>query len=386
MVGGPPKSVALATHYWALGCALALKDYLRPRSSTLFFIGHPTFPGEKPSVFESYVDGNLANRSEARGPRGLIRYLQEIVHTVRSITRQRRTYDVFVAGDSLLALAGLYLRIRGRARIVVLYSVDFVPRRFPNWFANRTYHLLDRFAVRHVDIVWNVTDEIWTARSLRDGNKKTAPQIVVPVGANFARISRRPINDASGRRIVFLGYLLEKQGVQVAIEAMSTIRRSFRDASLLIIGDGPFMPDLKALAEGADGSSVEFAGVIIEDARIEELVSSSALGLAMFRPDPQNFSQFADPGKIKTYLACGIPVIMTDVPPIARRIQAEGAGRVIPYAAQALAETVMAYFNSPELMVSARAAAVKFAARFTWDSVFDDAWALTHMRLKSSYT
>jgi glycosyltransferase involved in cell wall biosynthesis len=377
-----PPTIALATHYWTRGCALALKAYLEPRTEDLLFMGHPLFISEQPATFERFVDGKLVDSGERPGSHGTFRYLKELWWTIHVIRKSRRRYQTFVAGDILLAIAGLWLRRVGAVASVVLYTVDYVPRRFNNVLVNRLYHALDRFVVRKVDLVWNVTDEIRRARRQRDGERRTAPQIVVPVGANYGSIQRRKSTSASDHRLVFLGHLLEKQGVQLAIQALPIIQQKIPDISLLIIGDGPFRLMLEDLASRLNlAKSVKFTGALHNDTEIEDRIAASTIGLALFTHDPDNFSQFADPGKIKTYLACGIPVVLTEVPPIARLIEREGAGRIVTYTVDSVAATILDYVEHPESLNRARSAASQLGANFSWDKIFDDAWERTADRL-----
>src|SRR5207249_4408164 len=125
-----------------------------------------------------------------------------------------------IAGDNLLALAGIWLRRRRRVAAVILYSIDFVPRRFANPLLNRLDHAIDRYAVGHVDAVWNTSPGLEQARRARDGGRPTAPHLVVPVGASYRRIQRYPLAQIDAHRIAFLGHLVERQGLQLVIEAL----------------------------------------------------------------------------------------------------------------------------------------------------------------------
>jgi glycosyltransferase involved in cell wall biosynthesis len=380
-----PSEITLATHYWTRGCALALKAYLEPRTEALLFIGHPMYMGEQPAVFKLFMNGKVTASGERPGSRGPFRYAKELWWTIRLTRRHRTRNQVFVAGDILLGLAGLWLRRTRVVASVVLYTVDFVPRRFNNVLMNRIYHAIDRLVVRHVDVVWNVTQEIQEARYRRDGNVRAAPQIVVPVGANYASIRRRAFTIASRSRLVFVGHLLEKQGVQLAIQALPAIQQKIPDVSLLVIGDGPFRKELEKLSVLLNlATCVKFTGALYDDGDIEDRVASSAIGLALFTPDPNNFSQFADPGKIKTYLACGIPVVLTGVPPIARLIVRVGAGRIVSYAVGSVAGTIIDYLQQPESLIRAREAASQLGAKFSWDTIFDDAWDQTATLLQAN--
>ena len=373
-----PPDVVLATHYWAVGPAIALDEYLRPRVSRYLFIAHPLYGRPARAYFRRFQAGTPIAQGERRPLPGPLRFGGDLWRTVRWAGAGDRG-RLFIAGDNLLALAGLWLRRRRRVKAVILYRIDFVPKRFANPLLNRLYHAVDRYAVRHVDAVWNTSAGLEQARRARDGGASRTPQLVVPVGASYRRIRRHPLAAIDPHRIAFLGHLVERQGVQLVIEALPLIRRAVADASLLVIGDGPYAATLKALARGRGvEGAVDFAGYSDDHPAIETLLARCALGVAPYAPDPQSLSRFQGlPGKIKNYLACGLAVVLTGVPMEARSVEAAGAGVVVAYRKEEIAAAVIAYLNDPERLGRAREAAARLGAAFDWDDLFDQAFERT---------
>jgi glycosyltransferase involved in cell wall biosynthesis len=269
-------------------------------------------------------------------------------------------------------------------RQVILYSVDFSPRRFRSPILNRIYHAIDSFAVRHVDLVWSVSEQIVAARDERDGRKPPTPQMIVPHGANFDRVSRVTLDRADPFRIAFLGHLLEKQGVQTLIKALPRIQARVPQAALTIIGDGPYAGALRELSKqlGLD-DTIEFTGAIEDHQLVESRLARCAVAVAPYMPDPLNCTQFADPGKIKTYLACGLPIVLTGVPPIASLVESRGAGRVVEYDVDALADAIADYLSDRQALEVARAAATELGSEFEWRRIFSDAWTRTQRNGKA---
>jgi glycosyltransferase involved in cell wall biosynthesis len=266
--------------------------------------------------------------------------------------------------------------MRRRVRLVVLYSVDFVPRRFQSQLLNLIYHAVDSFAVRNVDVVWSVSDQIVSARLERDGHGPRSLQMIVPHGANFERVTRIPLESVDPYRIGFLGHLVEKQGVQIVIEALPKIRARVPAATLTVIGDGAYAAHLKKLSSQLDlNNAVEFTGVIQDHRLVETRLAGCALAVAPYVPDPHSFTRFADPGKIKTYLACGLPVVLTAVPPIAELIESRGAGHIVDYDVDKIAAVITEYLTNNVMLSQARAAATELGAEFEWSLIFSEAWS-----------
>jgi glycosyltransferase involved in cell wall biosynthesis len=375
------RTIVVATHYYQPGASFELEAYLVGKTRTLLFIAHPLYEGGGESYYRRHEGSRLVHEERRRCPRGPLRYAREVAITVRWVASQGFPFDGFIAADSLLAVAGIWLRWRGRVGWVVLYTQDFVPRRFGSRLLNWLYHRVDRFAASRASLVWNVSAEIDAARRRRDG-RVGAPSLVVPIGVNFDRIKRVPLGQAKRTQLVFTGHLLEKQGLQLAIEAMLAIRRRVPGATLLVIGDGPYRAELERLVQRLElGGVVQFTGFTEDHEALEHDVAESALALAPYRPDPLSFTRFADPTKIKTYLGCGVPIVLTDVPAIAATVVPAGAGTIVAYEAGALADAVIGYLIDPERLAAARDAAASLGSQFVWNRIFSEAMAETDRML-----
>jgi glycosyltransferase involved in cell wall biosynthesis len=176
--------------------------------------------------------------------------------------------------------------------------------------------------------------------------------------------------------MIFVGHLLEKQGVQLALRALPLVRERVPDAELLVIGDGPYRPALEALTKELSlESAVEFAGYVEDHEHVEDHIAASAVGLAVYDPGNASFTEFADPGKIKNYLAAGIPVITTRVVHSAPKLEQSGAGVVVDYDADALAAALVAILSAPNEQPRMRQAAAELGAESDWTAVFDEAFA-----------
>ena len=80
---------------------------------------------------------------------------------------------------------------------------------------------------------------------------------------------------------------------------------------------------------------------------------------------------------MKIYLACGLPVFMTDVPAVARELAEKGAGVVVEHSPQALAEAVLRIFRDPEGYRRMRERALAAAREYDWDAVWERTFAET---------
>jgi glycosyltransferase involved in cell wall biosynthesis len=365
-------TLAIATHVFGTGPADALEEYARERARRVLVIRHAfSYAPQVDSVVRRWEGGRLVSerrlRWHARIPEP-ITWTKDLALDVLWGGRTPGTIDVFVGIDSLNAAAGLALRRAGKASRVVFWTIDYVPNRFDSRLLNRIYHRFDRLCVRRCDETWNVSPLMESARRKRGIKGR---QRVVPIGANI----RAPQPATYPGQAVFVGHLLEKQGVQVALRALPLVRELIPEARLLVIGDGPYRETLESLSRKLRiEDSVEFLGYVEAHEEVEERIAQSAVGLAVYDPKIASFTQFADPGKIKTYLAAGVPIVMTSVVHWARDIERAGAGLVADYDVTSVAGALAAILGDPERQRTSREAAAALGAKTDWTAVFDRAF------------
>jgi glycosyltransferase involved in cell wall biosynthesis len=367
------KSLAIATHVFGSGPADALEQYARERADAVLVVRHAfSYAREVESVVRRWEHGVLVHERRLPWHRRIpepITWTKDVVLDAFWGARTPGLIDIFVGIDSLNAAAGLALRRARKIRRVVFWTIDYVPERFDNPVLNRIYHRFDRLCVRRSDETWNVSPRIDPARRERGVEGR---QRVVPIGANVrpARPAKEP------PQLIFVGHLLEKQGVQLALRALPRIRGEVPGVRLLVIGDGPYREALESLAaECGVERAVEFAGYIESHEEVEERIGESVIGLAPYEPRIASFTEFADPGKIKNYLAAGIPVITTEIVHSAADLAAEGAAVVIPYDEDALAAALVGVLSDAQRQKELRASARRVGTSADWTSVFDRALA-----------
>lgn len=372
------KSIAVVTHYYGTGPGEALHEFLPSRVSNFFWLGYPLFGG-KPVILQTKLTGKKGQLDEQRWgwlPEPLL-YVSEVVHTVRRVIATGAIFDLYIGIDSLNALAGIVLKRLGRVKKVAFYTIDFVSQRFRNPLLNALYHRIDRFCVEHADITWNLSRRMVEGREKVSGFPKRLrkKQIELPIGVWWQRIKPVPFSKVNKNHTIFVGHLTEKQGLQLMIEAIPLISHQLPQFHLDIIGDGPYRKTLEQLvAQKGLRKAVTFHGFIKSDATVERLVAKSALTLALYRKEKDPFSYYADPGKLKVYLAAGVPVVLTDVPAVARAIARAKAGVLTEYDARSVANAITKLLKNPRQLARYRAKARAFAKQFDWPVIFEKAF------------
>jgi glycosyltransferase involved in cell wall biosynthesis len=370
------KKIVIATHELVYGAPQALREYLEcKKAGQVIFIAHPLQDDGGASYIEVSNVGGPAMRIKSAPERHpfIWAYFTHVWRSFAWAWRYGGRADLFVGVDPLNAFAGILLRIIGRTRRVVYYTIDFTPERFPSFLLNRTYHALDQWCVKHSDETWNVSPRIVEGREIVHGVslKLRSRQYVVPIGVWYDRVSRLPCNQIKRHQLFFLGHLLEKQGVQLVLQALPKIVAEIPDFHFLIVGGGEYELTLRALAhELGVEKYVTFVGWVKSRAKLDQLMADSAMAIAMYDHASASFTAYADPTKLKDYLSAGLPIILTDVPYNARDLESAGCARVIDATSEAIADAVIDLMRRDAQLSSMRERALQYIINFDWPQIF----------------
>jgi len=272
-------------------------------------------------------------------------YLKEFIFTLYSVFKTRLKFDVSVCMDGMCTFFGIFLRSLGRTKKVNYWAVDFVPdNRFDSGVKNFIYHEINKFGYRNADEMWDLSPRMADAREEFLGIKKDVYRVhkAVPYGMWLDRIKRYSYGECEKNTLVFMGHLLEKQGVQLVLDAIPKIIKKIPDFKFKIIGTGSYESVLKEKVEKLGIQKyVKFMGKIEKNEDLEEEVAKSCVAVAPYIAKLDTWTKYADPGKVKTYLACGVPVLLTDVPWNAKEIESSGCGKIVEPDENSISEGVL---------------------------------------------
>ena len=368
------SSFALVANGFADGPAQALRDFLVERGARVVMVAHPLLPEHgRRHVVTIYEGGRRIRRRSWWAPlRAPASYALDPV-----IPPTLPRVDAWFGFNPLAAAPGLVQRRVGRAGSVVLWSVDFTPDRFGRDAAlTRLYDRLDRLACRHADARVELSEWARDARTARLGLDAATPVHVVPMGAWLTRTPAVPVDGYEAQRIVFLGHLTEGRGTATLLEALALLRSRGATLTLDVIGDGDQLPALRQQAGRLElTDAVRFHGYLEDHREVERLLAEGSVAAAPYVPGESTFTRWADPGKLKAYLAAGLPIVLTDVPPNAGELAAEAGAEIVEPTPDALATGIERVLASPEAWSERRERALAYVRRFDWPCLFGDLFA-----------
>lgn len=367
------------THFMVDGAPQALVRHLSAQVGIeVTYVAHPLEAGfaDHECLIASHGETRVQTHLKPLVTVPVLCWIWDIIITIYWIIKFKRTYEVCVAAGCVNVAAALFLKRVGIVKMVIFYSIDFVPRRFENAILQNLYRMSDNAAFLMADVTWCLTDRMVEARKAQVGAwRRGKRDVIVPIGIDCS-VQAYDEQHLERYSLVYVGMILEKQGLQIVIPALRALQGKFPALRMRIVGDGPYLPHLRELAREHDvGNMIEFHGLITDRVRLTELVGTAAIGLAPYAPNNESFTWYADPTKPKDYLALAIPVVITEVPAIAQTIHDAGAGQVVSYRSQDVADAIERFLADDDYWRGARQAAYHLSRTYCWDAVFTRAIA-----------
>jgi glycosyltransferase involved in cell wall biosynthesis len=369
------STFVIATNGFAEGPAQALRDYLVARNAgRVTVVNHPLVAeGGNNHVVTTYSGAETKTREYRLPNKPPYTYLLDPLIPLRLPAS-----TAWFGFNNLAALRGLSRRRFGKTKKVYYWAVDFVPQRFGRGPATAAYSRVDQLVCSRVDARIELTAQALRGRTsaLNLNVHAMAPAIVVPMGAWLGRTPKVTTSSWSEQRLVYLGHLVERQGVATLIESLPLLLEKHPLVRVDVIGSGPLESRLRDLARALDvNGHVEFHGFVTDHKDVERILARATIAVAPYVKDSESFTRFADPGKLKVYLAAGLPIVLTDVPPNAKELETAGAAILSDDKPEALAWAVERLLADENLWLAAHVAALEYAQQFDWNTVLGEGLA-----------
>lgn len=374
------KRIAISTHYLIYSAPTALRDYLKEKKiQRVFYFSHPLLVKDSPNDERSYCEliqnGQNVYIKKARFKfyNLVISSIYEFIQTIIWFFQDKSQYDLFVGVDCLNSFQGIILKLLGRVKKTVYYTIDYFPVRFKNPILNWVYFSLDRICVRLADETWNVSSVMVKARQANGLiGKEFERQFTVPIGVWFDRAPRKNYSQINKKTLIFVGHLKDYMGVDLAIKSLPKIIKTIPDIRLIIIGGGEQEEALKKLVNRLGlTASVNFYGWIRDRGKLENIMSECAVGIAPFNTQILDDKvKNADPAKIKDYMLLGMPVIITDAISTSNLISQKRCGFVIKYDIDEFVRATRKLLDNETLYKEYRQNSLDFVKQFDFNDLF----------------
>ena len=218
-----------------------------------------------------------------------------------------------------------------------MYYLGIIAERFFTFFVNAIVTTNDAIAEqlkkykKPIFIVSNCIDLSWFD-NLAD--KKKADELLQKHNIK----KTKPI-------ILYEGIVKKIRGLQYLIEAKKHMQT---DAIILIVGEGPYIEELKQIAKKFNFTDVHVIGHVSYD-DIPNYILASDIGVNLLLPSFNN--KFGNPNKIFEYLAGNVPLLVSNLPEMEKVVKEGDCGFVVdPSNPKDIAEKIDIFIKNPELI------------------------------------
>jgi glycosyltransferase involved in cell wall biosynthesis len=289
---------------------------------------------------------------------------------------------IFIGINYYCTLCGIILKKIGRVDFVIYRVMDFfpIPKSGPYRILNRIFHLIDKYCLNNSDSIWFTTEGHIEGREKYgyfDRNKYNYH--IIPLGINQSKVFMLPLKERSKFSLVYCGVISKYHQVDLILKSIKKIKNKFPKVILNIIGTGPDEEYFKGLSRRLKiDTNVKFHGYIKEGEDFNYLMANNSLGFALYK-DEEDFMKYTEPAKAKYYLSFGVPVIISDVPKIAKEFQTKEVGFIVENNVDSISKIIAEYIFKEDIQKKYISNIKKYIKEVNIDKLLDNAFSNIHI-------
>jgi len=269
--------------------------------------------GKGKHLYRQYENGKLTEERQLAFSSSIVGYyLLCLWHWNRELTRFCRGRKNVVAIVAFpLGIIGKSFRRKVR---YVYWQWDYFPSAL---LVDKLFNAAARWCSRHCDRYVPLTKAIGRAMGMPNAD---AVMLGVTPPTRFG--------NAESNRILMVGQLRHGQGVENVLDFIATHPQY--QLSLMGAAANGFGDEIsRRIASAQMADRVYFPNKFVSDAELRDEASKCFVSLALYDTSPSNLTHYADPGKVKSSIEMGLPIVMTRISDIVPFVERFKAGEVI---------------------------------------------------------
>lgn len=245
-------------------------------------------------------------------------------------------------------------------------------------------YLQERLACRFADHVITVSELCLKALIRRNVPEKKCSVVMNVADENIFHPSgqaRCQPHNGDGFRLIYHGTFAERNGLDLAIQAVDRVRRDIPGIHLQLVGGGEYLPHMKRMIEELGLSQHVSIDALHLAEDLPGMILSCHLGVVPIRRDA--FTDVALPTKLMEYAVLGLPAIAARTAANQLYFSDTNTEFFEPGDVDDLARCVLMLYHNPERLAELARGCQKFNQRYNWTRIGAEYVALVE-RLRSN--
>jgi len=304
-------------------CGHSMEYFIDRTRELCVYIVQPRV-GEHTNLLRRYRDGILIEERSVRSSQNLflyyfLWYANHVRELLRFCPRNRKT---LVFGGHPVVFFGMGFLKSLRPLAFAYWIGDYFPSKHR---VIRLYERVKKAYQRRVDYAFYLTDAI--NRVMNDGMVADEPRRRT-VMWGVRPFPPAPVPPLDPFSLLFVGLIRSGQGLETLFDFLA-LHPEYR-LSLIGVGHPAYVAGLQArLRQAGLCDRVFFPNRFYSESELLGVARTCHVGIAMYDTDADNFTHYADPGKVKAYAEMHLPVLMTRISDIAPFVERFHSGKVI---------------------------------------------------------
>ena len=233
-----------------------------------------------------------------------------------NLFRNRYHYDIIDAHSHLFISTNLAAVVRrlGSSPLVIT-NHGLRSQAVPAWFQEIYLKTIGRFTFNSADKIITFTER--EKEDMISVGVKPEKIVIIPNGVDTEKFHPVVSPEPHPFTVIWVGRLAAGKGLKYAIFGFEKFLESVPTALMYVVGDGPYLDAAREyVVEKGLGESIIFTGRVENDEMISYYARSSVyLMTSMSEGMPRTLLEA---------MACGLPVVCTDIPQLVPIIKAGG--------------------------------------------------------------
>lgn len=284
-----------------------------------------------------------------------INYIVYLFQSIKYLhKRQNKKIIIFMGINYFCTFCGIILKKFKKVDFVIYRVMDFfpIPKNGFYRFLNKIFHLLDKFCLKNSDFIWFTTEgHIIGREKYKYFNRKESVYQMVPLTVNSKNFVFQKTNN---KNLIYCGVVSKYHMFDMIFEIIKELKKTYPDIKLKVLGSGPDLEYYKEITKKQHlNKNIIFYGYVEEGKEFNKLMSDNLLGFAFYKEE-EDFMKYTEPAKVKYYLNFDIPVLISDVPKIAKELHNKKVSFCLKNSPKEIVKTIDDYIKNPAIQMEYR--------------------------------